>query len=65
MTKCNKRTRLVNQLIELKNRKLKNGSFTINEQIKHDKIVSQISYLSEKSCRKVAKIMKKINRNKK
>ncbi len=61
MIQSNKQTQLVSQLIALKSQKLKNGKLSTPKQIKHDQLVSQISDFSEKSCRKVAKIMKKNN----
>ena len=65
MAQYNEHFRLVCRLIELKSQKLKNGSLSIDKQIGHDQLVDRIAYLSEKNCKKFAKIMKKIKRDKK
>jgi hypothetical protein len=52
--------RIVCRIIELKALKLQNGKFSIDEQIEHDKLNSQISYLCEKNCFETAKIVRRV-----
>lgn len=51
---------IARRLNELSYLKLKNSGLSVSEQIENDQLVGRIAYKSESSCKKIAKIIRKI-----